>query len=215
MKTTTLPTPNENLVRSACREFDNDNQLTEEGLDVLFSQYPGNRDLRQVFLKVVALNALYTTRLPIYSTTLPDVEDVARHIVQQGEAIDSALAVGSIGIVERISRIAVLRKEDRNYFSFATKYCSRHKPSAYPIYDRNAEACLWYYKKQHGFAEYRREGYDYAEFVRIVAAFRDFPSYGLASCGFNFKEIDKFLYLYGGRLFTVDAHVSAVQATNS
>jgi hypothetical protein len=195
---TVLPTPTTELVTAAGKDFDLENKDIEEALEELFRQYPGNGDLAHVLLKVVALNALYSTRIPVYSTDIPNVLDVARHICQNAREVDSAMADGSPEIVDKISRVAVAEKKGRTYFSFATKYCSRHRPAAYPIYDANAEACLWHYRKQHGFSTFRREGYDYPEFVRIVESFRDFPLYGLGS--FTFKEIDKFLFQYGGKL---------------
>jgi hypothetical protein len=42
---------------------------------------------------------------------------------------------------------------------------------------------------------YRRSGYGYPEFVRIVCAFR--KSYALTA---SFKDLDKFLWSTGGRL---------------
>jgi hypothetical protein len=197
-----LPTPTAELVRAAGEDSNRDAMVIEQALNALFSQYPGNGDLCHVLLKVVTLNALYSTHIPIYSMKIPTVEDVARHIHQNAREVDSALAAGSPEIVDRISRVTVSEKKDRIHFSFATKYCSWHNPTAYPIYDANAEACLWCYRKQDGFATFHREGYDYTEFVRIVRAFRDFPLYGLGA--FTFKEIDKFLWLYGGKLSSLD-----------
>jgi hypothetical protein len=94
----------------------------------------------------------------------------------------------------------------RNYFSFASKYCNWHNPTAYPIYDSNVEACLWHYKNQEGstfagaLAErgigFPRYGYNYAQFVRIVNAFRD--GYSLES--FTYKQLDKFLWSLGDTL---------------
>jgi hypothetical protein len=86
----------------------------------------------------------------------------------------------------------------RNNFSFASKYCHWHNPTAYPIYDGNVEACLWFYRKQDGFATFARDGYSYPEFVRRVNAFRDF--YGLTS--FTYKQLDKLLWYLGDTLLS-------------
>jgi hypothetical protein len=120
-----------------------------------------------------------------------DIEPLARHIA--GLGIDPLLAEGSDTAVDLIIRCDDLK---RQYFSFASKYCSWHNPAAYPIYDNNVEACLWYYSKQDGFSKYAREGYRYPDFVRIVTDFQRF--YGLTS--FTFKQLDKFLWSQGGEL---------------
>jgi hypothetical protein len=89
-----LMRPTEELVRTACAEFDLENSEVEQALTELFSQYPRNSDLRRVLLKVVAVNSLYSTQIFVYSEKVPNVVDVARHIYKNAEAIDSALAAG-------------------------------------------------------------------------------------------------------------------------
>jgi hypothetical protein len=86
----TLTIPTQELVRAACETFDRDNPVVEPALTELFSQYHGNTDIRHALLKVVALNALYSTQIFIYSEKVPNVVDVARHIQQNGHYIDSA-----------------------------------------------------------------------------------------------------------------------------
>lgn len=121
-----------------------------------------------------------------------------RHIHQNASDIDSALAVGLPEIVERIANVHVPGKRDRYYFSFATKYCSWHKPEFYPIWDSRVDKYLHGLKAEPCFAEFFGTGEDYwryAELRRLITVFRD--HYGLGS--FNFKQIDKFLYSYGGK----------------
>jgi hypothetical protein len=78
-------------IRAACEAFDRDNPVVEPALTELFTQYPGNDDIRHVLLKVVALNALYSTQIFIYSERVPNVLDVALHIHKNAQEIDSAL----------------------------------------------------------------------------------------------------------------------------
>lgn len=127
---------------------------------------------------------------------------VARHIVSL--AIDADLGAGKHELVSKIARVQ-LKGKTRSNFSFASKYCHWHHPAVYPIYDGNVEACLWHYRKQGGrFADtlaergipFRRYGYDYPEFVRIVNAFRD--AYKLTP--FTYKQLDKLLWSLGGTL---------------
>ena len=136
-------------------------------LKELFNQYPGNRDLRHVLWKAVTLNSLYSTQIPIHSEERPNIVDVARHIHKNAEKIDSALAAGLPEVVEKIACISVQGKKDRINFSFATKYCSWHRPEAYLIYDSNVQRYLERLQKHSDFANgfnVRADHWTYAQF---------------------------------------------------
>jgi hypothetical protein len=185
----TLPTAD--LVLAACRKFDEENKIVEQALTDLFSQYPRNDNRPHVLLKVVALNRLYSTQ--IFA-----VHDMARHIYEQHQDIDSALENKSPEIVDGIATFTVstAQKEFTNY-CFASKYCSWQKPASYPIWDSRVRRYLRC-QRQTPFAAFLGAKPDrwerYQEFVNIMTKFIEF--YGLGS--FTFKEIDKFLWLYGG-----------------
>ena len=184
MRPMLLPAPTPETVLDAEREFDNEYALTESALTQLFELYPRNTHGPTVLLKVVALNQLYNTN--VFA-----VESLARHIVEVD--IDALLAERSPVVVDRIAKLTVGDKT-RNHYSFASKYCSWHHPESYPIYDSRVEACLWAYRKQDKFCEFRREElWVYEGLLRIVDTFRS--HYGLGS--FTYKQLDKFLYKYG------------------
>ena len=155
-------------------------------LTQLFEKFPKNTDLGEVVVKTKVLNVLYSTQIRA-------VNIVARHICSL--AIDADLKDGNPEIVDGVAKVQLSDKV-RNNFCFASKYCSWHNPTAYPIYDANVEACLWCYRRQDGFATFARNGYGYLEFVRRVNAFGDF--YGLTS--FTYKQLDKFLWYLGDTL---------------
>jgi hypothetical protein len=182
-----LPRPTVKLVRAEGDKFDQEplTRLGEEALGQLLSKFPRNTEVSHVLLKVLVLNKLSSAWVRDV-----DVKPLARHIA--GLGIDPLLAEGSPATVDLITHCENLKL----HFSFASKYCSWHNPDAYPIYDTYVEACLWYHRKQDGFAKYAREGYRYPDFVRIVTAFREF--YGLTS--FTFKQLDKFLWSQGRQL---------------
>jgi hypothetical protein len=156
----------------------------------LFSHYPRNNDLPRVLLKVVALNRLYSTQ--IFA-----VMDVASHIHQHAQDIDSALTSGSPEIVDKIARVTISASgKVRNNYSFATKYCHWHSRASYPIWDSRVDRCLWTLQKRDRFAAFfnaNADLWEYPKFRDAIAALRDF--YGLGS--FTFKEIDKFLWSEG------------------
>jgi hypothetical protein len=140
----------------------------------------------QVLLKIVVLNRLYSTRINSVET-----EPLARHIA--GSEIDLLLAQGSSEAVALITNCPNLRK----YLSFASKFCSWHNPTAYTIYDANARACLWAYRKQDQFAKFQLQDlWYYEKFRTAVVAFS--KHYGLDSL--TFKQLEKFLWRAGDRI---------------
>lgn len=183
--------PTVELVAAACEQFDKENNLIEQALTELFHQFPKNANLSHVLLKVVALDHLYTTRI------LASI-DVAMNI--QARDIDAALAAGSPEIIDEIAKVKIKGKI-RNNYSFATKYCSWHNPTAYPIWDSRVDAYLWRLQKHAQFATDFNKNEDlwsYGKFRGIVNQLRD--RYGLGS--FSFKQIDKFLYTEGELLLS-------------
>lgn len=190
MTSQVLSRPTIDDVIRAEKKFDEENGAVEWLLTRLFKQYPENTDVDQVLLKTKVLNLLYSTQIRA-------VNVVAKHIT--GLGIDPYLSAGAPEVVDLIAKVK-LGEKIRNNFSFASKYCSWHNPTAYPIYDGNVDACLWHYKKQDSFIAFPRNGYSYPDFVRIMIAFRDF--YGLTL--FSFKQLDKFLWYRGETLLTRD-----------
>lgn len=193
-----LPQPTNDEVNAAIAEFDSDSwtRLGEDALAQLRSAFPNNTDAAQVLLKVIALDKLYSTRIQNV-----DVVKLAQQITALN--IDAAIANGSLEVVDQIWRC----DGQRHYFSFASKYCSWHNPEAYPIYDSFAEECLWQYRKRDKFHQYRRSGYNYAGLVQIVKAFQQY--YGLTDV--PFRQLDKFLWLWGKRILEAAKPKSAAQ----
>ena len=191
-----MNTPTARLVRAACERFDREESVVENALKELFSLFPGNGNLSHVLLKVVAVNTLYSTQIRAYSETIPNVVDVAQHIHKKAREIDAGMSAGSPEVVETIARVSVPGKGRRNNFSFATKYCSWHKPEAYPIYDRNVQRYLEFLQEKSDFAKgfnVSAAYWTYAQFRGAMEGLRQ--HYGLGS--FTFKEIDKFLWAEG------------------
>ena len=185
-----LNTPSEGLVREHCEVFDRDKwtSLTEKSAAQLFSLYPLNICLSDVLIKVAVLNALYSTRILA-------IESVARHIFNTPN-LDARLAGGDVGVVNEIALVE-LESGPRNNISFASKYCSWHKPDIYPIYDLNVDEYLWVCQKRDQFSSFKRyELRDYPRFFKVMGEFRSFYKLG----SFSFKEIDKFLWTEGGEL---------------
>jgi len=196
----TEPTP-ENI-RIACKQFTRDINEPDPALLELFERFPKNTDYKHILLKVVALNALYSTMIRVYSKITPTIYEVAHHIFTIGDEIDYGLEAGLSDLVLKISKISKGEKIFYNY-SFATKYCSFHRPESYPIYDSRVYEYLRRLRnrdklKRRGFRQFKNEElWDYPKFKSIVDEFR--THYGLQE--FTYKQIDAFLYLEGGKFF--------------
>lgn len=195
----TLPSVDE--VENVCASFNSNINEPDPALFKLFTQYPDNTDLSQVLLKVVVLNSLYSTLIRVNSQYLstdlkyaPTVYDVAQHIIEL--KIDEALRRGEEALVERIANVKVAGK-NHYYYSFATKYCSFHRPESYPIFDSRVKQYLWQLRNEGGLHRFQQQVlWNYSELKRIIDELRD--RYGLRD--FSYKKIDAFLYFEGGKL---------------
>lgn len=164
--------------------------LQESSLRKLFTKtYPLNTDLDDVLIKVCALNDFYSTN--IFSPFT-----VAKHIVSL--KIDDALNEGDLDIVNRIAEVTMKGGNIKNFYSFASKYCSHHKPTTYPIYDSYVEKMLKYCKKKDKFDNFKTEDLkSYERFREILLSFRKF--YSLDE--FDLKQIDIYLWQAGKKYF--------------
>ena len=164
-----------------------DYALQEDALDKLFFELcPENKDISDVLLKVSALN-------DFYSTHIFKVFPMAKHIVALD--VDERLRAHDVSLVGDIQRIS---GRDRNHYSFATKYCSHHKPSDFPIYDSYVDRVLRYYRRRDEFCDFVDSDLkEYTHFKAILIAFRSF--YDLED--YNLKEIDKYIWLLGKEYF--------------
>jgi hypothetical protein len=189
-----LEKPTVHAVKDAGDRFDKTNKIIEDALEALFSQFHKNTEPAHVLLKVIALNDLYSTQIPLYGDRIPTVWEVVDHIVDL--RIDSALDLGSPDLVYNIAKIEIRNSIHFNY-SFATKYCNWQRPEFFPIYDSRVDEYLWHLSSQGLIGHFdRQELKKYSKLKEIVNEFRD--RYGLGDL--NFKQIDKFLYYEGGKL---------------
>lgn len=188
----TIPTPSPSEVNRYLVLWDSQESysLQESSLHKLFSKtYPHNNDLDDVLIKVCALNDFYSTN--IFSPFT-----VAKHIVSL--KIDNNLAKNDLEIVNKIGNVEMKSGKIINFYSFATKYCSHHKPTVYPIYDSFVEKVLMYFKAKDSFSGFARpELRTYEKFRDTLLEFSDY--YGLGQ--FNLKQIDQYLWQVGKEHF--------------
>ena len=172
-----------------------DNYVNQEhALDKLFGKLcPNNSDINDILIKCSALN-------DFYSTNIFDIHSVAQHILKL--KIDKRLKDGDLNLVKEIAKVEVGNPpKRRNFYSFATKYCSHHQPKKYAIYDNYVEKVLVdFNKKERGdrFSSFTLKNLkDYKSFIRVIRDFQD--HFGLSQ--FTLKELDQYLWQLGKMYF--------------
>ena len=164
-------------------------RLQEASLGILFHNLcPENKKIEHVLLKVSALN-------DFYSTNIFDTYSVAKHILKKN--IDAQLETADYSLVNDIAKISIKGKT-KNFYSFASKYCSHHKPTSFPIFDSFVEKMLLHYKSADNFNGFDKADLkEYGRFIEIIKRFQTF--YGLEK--YSLREIDIFLWLAGKEWF--------------
>lgn len=155
----------------------------EYALSTLFQHFYQNNNLQNVLVKVSCLN-------DFYSTNIRDTYSVAKVIYQLN--IDTRLQNGDLTLVDDIvSAIEKKCKSGRREYSFATKYCSFHRPDVYPIFDSRNEKILRKYRKDISIFPFTLRK-SYKDYVKIINKYKEI--FGLDA--FSYKEIDRFNWIF-------------------
>ena len=164
--------------------------LQEKSLDKLFFFFfLNNTDISDILIKASSLNDFYSTN--IFSITT-----MGKHIYNLN--IDERLRNSDETLVNDIA-IVTINGTRKNFYSFATKYCSHHFPKEFPIYDSYVEKVLMYFNKNDKFYDFKRENLkNYKKFKNILIQFKKF--YNIDE--YNLKDIDKYLWQLGKEHFT-------------
>jgi hypothetical protein len=185
-----LQKPTEKLVEGYINKFMNESEerfrhypFQEKAVMKIKEKFPRNDNIIEILLKVGILNSFY-------STNIFKPFAVAERILKLD--IDERLIRKDLSLINDISKNKISGK-DKNFYSFATKYCSMHNPEVYPIYDSYIEWILMRYKRQYSFYDFNKEDLkDYSKFIEILKKFQEFFNLGK----FSFKQIDQFLWGY-------------------
>lgn len=167
-------------------------RLQENALEKLFFQLcPRNDNIEDILIKAVALN-------DFYSTNIFSIYPVAKHILSLD--IDDRLKEGDVNLVGDMQKV-IIGDVEKNFYSFATKYCSHHKPLDYPIYDSYVEKVLKYFRNNDTFSQFNdKDLKNYGKFKEILIDFRKF--YGLEK--YNLKQIDQYIWQLGKEYFPIN-----------
>ena len=186
-----LPKPCKEEVKKYLEKWDSleNYVLQENALDKLFFKtYPENNDIDDILIKASSLN-------DFYSTNIFSIFSVAKHIWSL--KIDERLKSNDETLVNDIANVNINGK-NKNFYSFATKYCSHHNPINFPIYDSYVEKVLWYFKKKHSFTDFKKENLkEYSKFKKVLISFKKF--YDIDE--YNLKDIDRYIWQLGKEYF--------------
>ena len=150
-------------------------------VDAMFKicqQYPNNNNLEKVLIKCAVIDKFS-------STNVFDLYKMADHIVRKH--IDEKLKIEDYSLVDDIAKVEISGK-NRNFYSFASKYCHYHNPKKFAIYDSYVAKvlCVFLDKKQN-------ELRDYNTFIKALNDFSkcyNFENYG-------YDDLDKYLWCLG------------------
>lgn len=157
----------------------------ERALDKLFMELcPKNDNIEDILIKCSALN-------DFYSTNIFDIHSLAQHI--KALKIDERLRAGDYTLVNDIANVEVNGK-NHFFYSFATKYCSHHRPEMYAIYDNYVEKVLLSMNQKEPFANFKKNQLkDYKTYMRVIQGFQQ--HFGLMQ--YSIKQLDKYLWQLG------------------
>lgn len=217
-----LNKPNWEIVKSAVEETlkeGSDFKIHDDLLNKLFKEHKENDDFEKVLLKVVALNTFYSAGIKNIHIT-----SMAKHIVdvyKEKKYVDKPCnnlnpSDQCLELVNELAKIKVEEKskenkeiiiKDRNYYSFASKFCFFQNNDFFFIYDSYVDELLFQFQKQFKdeykeklgkYTEFTREGLrDYKTFYTAINQFITVFELQNGSEKLTNREIDIYLWSYG------------------
>lgn len=168
-------------------------------LEDLFKRHPENTEKNIVLVKIATLDKFYSTYI------FGAAYKIAERIVAIKD-MDERLKRGDLTLVDDVADV----KGCGVLYSFASKYCSFHRPDVYPIYDSNVCESLRYFcrdatdedgesalpSKIFKKLALGKNNRDYLRYVSAVNAFID--TFGLKIGGkYDYKKVDAYLWKIG------------------
>ena len=184
-------------LKDCVKEFENDEE-TINGYKAVwkaFQSYPKNIDKSDVLLKFTVLNKLYFTNIIDATKMINHIHKLAIN-----EKLDELIRKGELDAIEKIHIGHGIRcsngKDDRDNYSFATKYCHFSNPKCFPLYDQKVVKALTDLRKRE--PEYVKFGNQ--DDLRDPQTFRNVidevkKRYNFS--GPDYQQIDRALWVYG------------------
>lgn len=184
-----FPEPNEDLVNEYLINLSSDKKYKtiDDSISKLIENFPSNKLIEDIQLKVSVINNLYNTN--IISTF-----QIAQHI--HSLDIDKFLEEGDLSVVNKIAQGHNIKSKktlkEFNFYSFATKYCHWHKNNLFPIYDKYIDFTLRVYNKDF---KYNKTN-NFKNYFTLFSTISEFRLQNKLESK-SIKEIDKYLWYLG------------------
>ena len=108
------------------------------------------------------------------STASPYCVRLSKHF--ELGSLSKRLDEGDVSLVNDIKEVMISSKV-KHFYSFASKYCSHHRPTFYPIYDSYVDQVLRYFRNRDKFYKFKNGDLkEYSAFKRVLAEFQKFYS---------------------------------------
>lgn len=162
----------------------------DEILENIFKKDKENINLETIYQKVVLLNSLYSTN--IFSPF-----DMVLHI-KKIKDFKNRIDRGDPLLVSEIANITI-KDKNKNFYSFATKYCFWHNEKMYPIYDKFGSKTLKAFSNNN-VCDFNCLGIDlrnYEEYRNVINNFCE--AFNLPN-EVKYRKIDKYLWNTGKEL---------------
>lgn len=164
--------------------------FADEILEDIFKKDKENINLSIIYQKVVLLNSLYYTN--IFS-----MFDVALHI-KKIKDFKNHINKGDPLLISEIANIKIKNKE-KNFYSFATRYCFWNNDKIYPIYDRLVTKILKEYSYNNLF-DFNCKGADFKNYEQFRDIINDFCETFNLPYEARYRKLDKYLWQLGKEL---------------
>lgn len=160
----------------------------DQAISTIIKFFPQNNELPIVLTKVVLINS-------IYGTAIYDTIKIAEHICSLN--FDQKVQQGDISIISDIRSghgILTRKNNQRDLYSFATKYASWHAQTHFPMYDNLVKRLLLELNECCHFHQRfnQRDLYDYANFKAVVDSLVNFCNLQ----NFKYKKFDQGLWVF-------------------
>ncbi len=178
---------NQEIIKGLLEKFESEKYIhynkQDEAIKSLIEKYPNNNDLLGVILKVGIINSFY-------STNIFKPFDVAKKIYEIKD-FDIRVKKGDFSLINQIANVTISGK-NKNFYSFATKYCYHHNQEKFVIYDSFVESQIWKNIQKDRFTKIKRKQLkDYYFYMSTFLKFKEF--YHLDK--FNNREIELALWI--------------------
>lgn len=166
----------------------------EIAVNLVFKAYPENVDFPAVLAKVCILNDLYGTN--IYNTF-----KMAEHIcnIKKLDAMIQARKLEAVDFIRHDHGIKTKSEKDRDFYSFATKYCSFHNPAHFPIWDNLVSDLIYQWNKYYEWDKSLTHAklHEYPVFTTIIKSILKY----LSDRNLTVKTLDMGLWIIGKYVF--------------